>query len=161
MADNEQRFGALHGRTPSAIAPSPAVRVRWQKKTYVFVNGAPAPRGMCRCRGVRRYVFVPVLQLSSQGGVRARICTLKSVLTIVPLIPRWLSLQAFPRPTGACPPAERPRRGNQRSAAALPETSTGVTSGSDGAAVAAWGKSWPCGGGESIESTEVYVEIPI
>ncbi len=46
MAGSGQRFGALHGRTPSAIGPSLAVRVWWQKETYVFVNGAPAPKGM-------------------------------------------------------------------------------------------------------------------
>lgn len=103
MADNEQRFGALHGRTPSAIAPSPAVRVRWQKETYVFINGAPAPRGMYRCRGVRRCLFVPVLQLSTQGSVRARIYTLKSVLAIDPSISRWLSLQVLLRSAAACP----------------------------------------------------------
>ena len=45
MTGGGQRFGALHGRTPSAIAPSPAVRVRWQKETYVCFNGVPRARG--------------------------------------------------------------------------------------------------------------------
>lgn len=120
MPGKKRRFGALHGRTPSAIAPSPAVRVRWQKETYVFVNGAPAPRGMYRCRGVRRCVFVPVLQLSSQGSVRARICTSSRYS---PSIRRFID--GFPCRFFFAPPmparsVERPQRGISALSLALP-----------------------------------------
>lgn len=90
------------------------------KETYVFVNGAPAPRGMYRCRGVRRCVFVPVLQLSSQGSVRARICTSSRYS---PSIRRFID--GFPCRFFFAPPmparsVERPQRGISALSLALP-----------------------------------------
>lgn len=54
------------------------------------------------------------------------------------------------RSTGACPPVKRPQRGEQRPATALPGTSIGVVSDSDGAAVAARGKAGRVEAGKAL-----------